>query len=233
MGVAGGLPYLMGMERKGNGIRLILAFSGGYLMAISLLHLLPEIYEGAGESAGLWILAGFYVQYLLDFFSGGLEHGHVHHHRPANSIIPWTIFLSLCLHALFEGVPIGIPYQDEETAWSLTLGIVVHNIPISMALTALLSETRIKKQTLILLLTIFSAMTPAGIWLARTPLMPAAEMHQHAGVALAMAFVLGIFLHIATTIVFESASDHKFNLKKIAMIVSGSASAVLIGNFLH
>jgi hypothetical protein len=58
-------------------------------------------------------------------------------------------------------------------------------------------------------------------------------MHQHAGVALAMAFVLGIFLHIATTIVFESASDHKFNLKKIAMIVSGSASAVLIGNFLH
>lgn len=232
MGLAGGLPYFFGNGKKGKSIKLILAFSGGYLMAVSLLHLLPEIYEGAGESAGLWILAGFYVQYLLDFFSGGLEHGHVHHHH-RNKVIPWTIFLSLCLHALFEGIPIGIPYQEEEIAWSLTIGIVVHNIPISMALTALLSETQMKRQSLLIMLAVFSLMTPAGIWLAQTPLIPATEIHKNSGVALAMAFVLGIFLHIATTIVFESAADHKFNLKKIAMIVSGSAAAVFIGHLLH
>lgn len=233
MGIAGGLPYFLGTGKKTDGIKLILAFSGGYLMAVSLLHLLPEIYEGAGESAGLWILAGFYVQYLLDFFSGGLEHGHVHHHHHGNKIIPWTIFLSLCLHAMFEGIPIGIPYQEEEIAWSLTIGIVVHNIPISMALTALLSETHMKRQSLLIMLAVFSLMTPAGIWLAQTPLIPVTDIHKNSGVALAMAFVLGIFLHIATTIVFESAADHKFNLKKIAMIVSGSTAAVIIGNLLH
>jgi zinc transporter ZupT len=233
MGIAGGLPYLLNIEKRRNGIKMILAFSGGYLMAVSLLHLLPEIYEGAGESAGLWILAGFYVQYLLDFFSGGLEHGHVHHHTHGNKMIPWTIFLSLCLHALFEGIPIGIPFQDKETAWSLTLGIVVHNIPISMALTAMLSETGLSKTSLFTFLGIFSLMTPAGMYLAQTPMFNTGEIHQHTGVALAMAFVLGIFLHIATTIVFESAADHKFNLQKIAMIVSGSAAAILIGHLLH
>jgi len=234
MGVAGGLPYLMQIEqKKAGGLKLILAFSGGYLMAISLLHLLPEIYEGAGESAGLWILAGFYVQYLLDFFSGGLEHGHVHFHKHGNRIIPWTVFLSLCLHALFEGIPIGIPYQDEETGWSLTIGIIIHNIPISMALTALLGQSGLQKQKLLMFLSVFSIMTPAGIMLAGSPFFQHQEMQHHTGVALAMAFVLGIFLHIATTIVFESASDHKFNLKKMVMIVSGSAAAVLIGNLLH
>ncbi len=36
-----------------------------------------------------------------------------------------------------------------------------------------------------------------------------------------MGIVIGIFLHISTTILFESTEDHKFNLKKLLVVLAG------------
>ena len=47
-----------------------------------------------------------------------------------------------------------------------------------------------------------------------------------------MAVVIGIFLHISTTILFESSVDHKFNLKKFVAVLLG-VSIALIGYFMH
>ena len=37
----------------------------------------------------------------------------------------------------------------------------------------------------------------------------------------------GIFLHVATTILFESSRDHRFNLKKLIAIIAGFVLAYL------
>ena len=42
-----------------------------------------------------------------------------------------------------------------------------------------------------------------------------------------MAFVIGIFMHISTTILFESSDIHRFNFAKLAAIVVGTALAIL------
>jgi hypothetical protein len=42
-----------------------------------------------------------------------------------------------------------------------------------------------------------------------------------------MAMVIGIFLHISTTILFESSDGHKFSLQKILAIIIGACIAVL------
>ena len=42
------------------------------------------------------------------------------------------------------------------------------------------------------------------------------------------AIVIGIFLHISTTILFESSEGHKFNLSKLIVIVLGVIVAFLI-----
>lgn len=42
------------------------------------------------------------------------------------------------------------------------------------------------------------------------------------------AIVIGIFLHIATTILFETGKDHKFNLSKLLVICFGVFIANLI-----
>ena len=55
-------------------LKLILSFSGAYLFAISVLHLIPEIYLSGTPNVGIYILIGFFAQILLEFFSEGIEH---------------------------------------------------------------------------------------------------------------------------------------------------------------
>ena len=47
-----------------------------------------------------------------------------------------------------------------------------------------------------------------------------------------MGVVIGIFLHISTTILFESSVDHKFNLKKMIAVLLGVGIA-LFGYYLY
>ena len=42
-----------------------------------------------------------------------------------------------------------------------------------------------------------------------------------------MAIVIGIFLHISTTILFESTDGHKFSFQKILTIIVGALLAIL------
>jgi hypothetical protein len=42
-----------------------------------------------------------------------------------------------------------------------------------------------------------------------------------------MAMVIGIFLHISTTILFESTDGHKFSFTKIITIIIGTLLAIL------
>ena len=75
-----------------------------YLFAVSVIHLIPELFHHhPKDSIGIFILLGFLIQILLEFFSKGIEHGHFHKQK----IIPFSVMLSLCLHALIEGVPLG------------------------------------------------------------------------------------------------------------------------------
>jgi hypothetical protein len=41
-----------------------------------------------------------------------------------------------------------------------------------------------------------------------------------------MAVVIGIFLHISTTILFESSENHRFNLQKFVVIILGTLMAL-------
>ena len=60
-------------------IKLLLAFSGAFLLALTFFELLPDVYEvHSPKTIALFILAGILLQVFLEFFSKGAEHGHVH-----------------------------------------------------------------------------------------------------------------------------------------------------------
>src|ERR1700761_8783707 len=78
-------------------LKLVLAFSGAYLFGITVLHLIPDAYHEGDNYVGIFILGGFLFQILLEQFSQGVEHGHVH--RAEQAIFPLGIIVNLCLHA--------------------------------------------------------------------------------------------------------------------------------------
>ena len=47
-------------------------------------------------------------------------------------------------------------------------------------------------------------------------------------VQLILAVVVGMFLHISTTIIFETTENHKFNLMKLMSILVGCSLAMLM-----
>ena len=74
--------------------KLLLSFSGSFLLALTLFDLLPEVYEHLEtKQTGVFIMAGILLQVVLEFFSKGAEHGHIHIHHDETKF-PWLLFLS-------------------------------------------------------------------------------------------------------------------------------------------
>jgi zinc transporter ZupT len=207
------LALVLRPERKVR-IKLLLAFSGSFLLSMTVMHLLPEVYQAHDHSVGIFIMVGILFQILLEFFSKGAEHGHVHgHHEMAT--IPWLLFTSLCIHAFLEGFPVS-HHRD------LAIGIAVHHFPIAIILTVFFLNANLNRTSIFLFMLAFAAMTPLGTAVsAHAPGI--ADYHNEI-----TAVVIGILFHISSTIIFETTEGHKFNLAKVAMIVLGIAAAYFI-----
>lgn len=195
--------------------KLLLSFSGSFLLALTLFDLLPEVYEHLEtKQVGVCIMLGILLQIVLEFFSKGAEHGHIHIHHEETKF-PWLLFLSLCIHSFLEGFPI---HQHSDMVY----GVVVHKIPIAMLITTYLLRSGFTTIKTILFLTIFGLMTPFGT-LISDQVQLASEYIFYIN-----ALVIGIFFHISTTILFESSEGHKFNMSKLVSIILGFIIAYFI-----
>jgi zinc and cadmium transporter len=207
-------------------LKLLLSFSGAFLFSICILHLLPELYAGGNNSIGFFILAGFFFQILLEFFSNGIEHGHthVHVHAQAENRFPTVILISLCIHSFLEGMPINGTGSGYNRA--LVTGILLHNIPIAIALMSLFLTTKVRINQALLALFVFACMTPLGALVSSFLGQQQADSTVYSNRI--MGLVVGVFLHISTTILFESSDHHRFNLIKFIAILMGAGAAFSI-----
>lgn len=222
------MALILKPKNKKN-LKLLLAFSGSFLLSLTVLHILPEVYESsmhdmAGHAGGehehhhnnpigLYIMAGIIFQIILEYFSKGAEHGHVHTHKNEHEHgMPWLLFISLCLHALLEGMPVS---HHEDMAW----GIAIHHFPIAIILTAFFINSGLNKAAVMLFMLAFAVMTPLGTLLSG---QLDCVSHYYAEIS---AVVVGILFHISSTIIFESGENHKFNLAKLLAIILGVVMA--------
>lgn len=209
-------------------VKVLNAFTGAYLFALVVLHLLPDLYEAEPGVIlkplviGGFILLGFFLQIALDAISMGIEHGHAHeiHGRMA-----FGILAGLCVHAFVEALALG-QSPDHQTAHDLAahhfllVSIVVHNYPISIALLGMLLQSGMRKSRALACLGLFAIMAPIGVF---TSTYTGLAVYSH----YLMAVVIGIFMHISTTILFESEDHHRFPVGKLFAVVTGLALGVL------
>lgn len=215
--IAGAIFVELFKPKRVRNIQLLLTFSGAYLLAISLLHLLPELFKyNTTENIGLYILGGFLVQIILEYFSQGIEHGHFHR----SNIIPFSVLASLCLHALLEGIPLGCELETH-THNALLYGVVLHKMPVAIVLMTFFLQSNIKKSKAYILLFLFALMSPLGVYAGS--IFESISTFQDE----IMAIVIGILLHISTTILFESSEGHKLSLQKIIALIIGALLALL------
>lgn len=208
-----------------SNLKLLLSFSGAFLLSICFLHLIPELYHDYSYSIGIFILVGFLLQILLEYFSKGIEHGHYHPSKE-KKIFPYALFLSLCLHSFVEGMALIDPnlhHGHEYNNTSLLVGIIVHKIPIAIILAALMVTNKNGLRTRLISILIFALTAPVGLYLATT-----FGRNLLDNVANLNALAVGILLHVSTTILFETSENHKFHFKKFIVIIIGLLAAILV-----
>jgi zinc transporter ZupT len=210
-------------------INVLLAFSGSFLLSITLLHLLPETFKET-SNAGLYILAGFFLQLVIQRLTHGVEHGHVHtqivdHHSHSHAVHFNSIFVGLSIHAFMEGLPLGFNYRTIATEPSLYLAVTAHKLPEAILLSTLALTVKSKRAAFFTIL-IFSLFTPLGSLTAS--FLGRKYYVVSKVIAVLIPIVAGVFIHIATTIFFESGTKHHMLTRnKVFAIALGVGLALL------
>ena len=204
------------LESKTFNLKLLLTFSGAFLLSTTVFELLPDVYKNLDQKyTGVFILSGIILQIILEFFSKGAEHGHLHHHGESEHMFPGLLFLSLGIHSFLEGFPISA----HET---IVYGVFIHKIPVAILIASYLFSSRISKTKVFLFLVAFALLTPFGTLVSKMIVLSNKLFYS------INAVVVGMFFHIATIILFEADEGHQFNISKIAAIVSAVLIAFLL-----
>ena len=202
-----------------NLAKRLLVLSAGFLIAVCVVEVFPQIYNSGNENIGLWVIIGVVLQMVLEGMTKGFEHGHFHYEKC--NILPMGLLVGMFIHAFIEGIPLAGMHLDSP----YLLGILVHNLPISFVLGAFL--LREKKNKLIAWVTIafFAAASPLGMLLGK--------YFKPEWQAYFLALSGGIFLHISSVIIFENNSkSHQINWEKMFLVILGVGVA-LAGHLFH
>jgi len=231
--------------------KYFLHFSGAFLLSVLALHIFPEVYASASsdgetltiKTLGLFVIVGFFIQVFLEFMSQGIEHGHIHTH--GKKAFPLGVLISLCIHAFIEGMPIELVIHPDyyhhaehlvghahdhahhhggDPTQSLLWGILVHKVPVGITLAMLLIANNVSKTLTLASLVIFASMAPLGLLLMHY-IGHGASIELGYTLEISLAVVMGMLLHIASTILFEADDGHRFNAKKVGIMLLGAAVA--------
>ncbi|MBX9850619.1 MAG: ZIP family metal transporter [Cytophagaceae bacterium] len=215
--------------------KTILSFSGAYLFSITVIHILPEIFHETQEitEVGIYVLLGFFLQMVLEYFSSGVEHGHIHVHEEEKSLVPYSMLISLCVHAFLEGTLLVHPsdMHTHNEVKALLFGLILHKIPEAFALMSVLVFRLGRKYSAFALLIIFSLATPLGMVLSS--LIYSNAIISGKIFVILFAVVAGNFLYISTTIFFETSPNHKFKANKLLVSALGAVAAIIAEYLSH
>lgn len=232
--LAGGLSVFLVKKINTTSFKLSLVFAGSYLFSITIIHLLPDIFSASHKPAqiGLFILIGFFMQIILAQFTSGVEHGHIHepvqdgHNHGSLSVA--TLLVALCFHSFMEGTLLAHPadHVHNHGSHALLIGIVLHKMPAAFALMSVLRLQIHSLRKALLLLLIFALASPLG--LAFSVYFLDIALVDDTTFLLIYALVCGNFLHISTTIFFESSPEHRFHFKRLLVSLIGALLAVMV-----
>lgn len=196
-------------------LRYFVALGAGFMLATSLMEMVPASLELRGRSAALYVLAGYL---LIHFFEHTLSpHFHygeeTHRDELMHSHTSLSILLGLLIHAFFDGIAITAGFLVSNwLGWIIFLAIFLHKIPEGFTVASVMlasgrtrlqawgSSVMLGAATLLGVLTVAIAQHSVGIglplsagvtiYVAASDLIP--EVNKEPGVRMALVVFLGV-----------------------------------------
>ncbi len=211
-----------------NKLNYISLFTASLLLSVTAIHILPEVFSNAANNslAGILIFGGLLFNISLEKFSNGLEHGHEHHHdnhhhheKEVNHSLSskklwffWSSYIALNIHGFLEGMPILLMEKNS----TFLLGLIVHNIPVTLFIIQLLQKEKFKMVNQVLLVSFIPLASMLGALISKYCLSDSVHIpHEYI-----LAFVSGIFFHFSTSLFFEFNKRQDFLIVKILIVIA-------------
>ena len=143
----------------------------------------------------LWVLVGVLGVFLIEaLMIPGSTHGHGHGHDDAqrHAAVGWAALIGLSVHSLTAGVALAAVQGEDALAGVMLLAILAHKGFESFSLAAVFSMSEISRKRLILLLVLFSCVTPLGLLVGGT----ITEFLRPGGIAILTYLAAGTFLYV-------------------------------------
>ena len=135
--VAGAAAVLSRREWSARSLELILAFSAGFLVAVSIGDLVPEAISTGGVDAAWTILIGFALVHLTQHVFVRHFHYGVETHSVEHSV-GVTALIGLMMHTFVDGVAIATSFAVNAHLGLLVFAaIVLHKLPEGFAIGSL------------------------------------------------------------------------------------------------
>lgn len=139
-----------------------IGFGAGILIGISLLEIIPTAIDLATEKVMVFVLLGFVSFFLIEKFTlihhfDRVKEDEVHLHFST------ATFVALCLHAVLDGVIIGLGlHLNEAFGLVIFVAILFHKMPLAVSVAGVFLADREKKRAVLQMLT-FALATPVGL----------------------------------------------------------------------
>jgi zinc transporter ZupT len=220
-----GCAGLIVQSRRRQLLHDLLSFSGAYLFGILVLELLPVTFQQGQSMAGIFFLIGFFIQLGMDYWTKGIEHGHLHIPALNQKPLIISLFTGLGLHALMDGLPFaGMHSSLMEHSHGIFSGILLHKIVEGFTLFIIMDMMGVPVRRSWIYILCFSLITPISIMSIQH--MPLLLDH----LPVVLGFAGGSLLHVAITILFESENldHHGIPVRKLISIALGLILSVAI-----
>jgi len=198
-------------------LRYFVALGSGFMLAASLLEMLPESYALVGDVAAVWMLVGYL---LIHFFEHTLSaHFHfgeeVHPEEVADARRTQTVLFGLMIHAFVDGVSIASGFLISDfLGWVVFLAVFLHKMPEGFTVSSIMIASGQGPRTALLASVLLGISTVAGVlvmfpfrsqvpytlplsagvtlYVAASDLIP--EVNREPGIRMAMVVFIGVLL---------------------------------------
>lgn len=118
-------------NQKVQAMRLLSGVAAGYLVAMTLMRVLPEALAHGGNTMAIWALGGFVLVHVLEHgLSGHFHYGEETHTHIGSTMTGFLALAGLSLHSMMDGMAIMAALRTGTGLGTLVfLGILLHRIP--------------------------------------------------------------------------------------------------------
>lgn len=223
----GGL-VLAGRDWERRYLRYFVALGAGFMLAATLLDMLPESWRLDPVRTPFLLLAGYLLVHLVEhsivphFHFGEETHTTEFKHRH----LPLSVMVGLGIHTFFDGVAIGSGFLVSEwLGWILFIAIVMHKIPEGFTMASVMLAAGRSKRAAVMSAAAIGAASVLGVaiilwfplglpqalplasgvtlYVATTDLLP--EVNREPGIRMAICVFLGVAILAGLQLAFRTA----------------------------